>query len=169
MEARVIWLTGLPSSGKSSIGQALIDEIPGPSELLDSDELRGVLTPRPTYDPSERDWFYDVVGFIAAMLSRHGVRVVVAATAPKRAHRDRARRRAGSFAEVHVACPVDVCKRRDPKGLWRRAASGSVRQLPGYDYPYEEPENPEVYVDSSVLSPSASAREIVRVLSLVRG
>lgn len=160
----VLWLTGLPSSGKSSLAgelARLLAERGLAVQILDSDELRRVLTPEPTYSPRERDWFYDTLGYLAALLARNGVNVLVAATGPLREHREAARRRAGRFAEVYVHCPVEVCRRRDPKGLWRRSDAGEITGLPGAGAPYQPPRAPEVRVETARLSPEEAARHVL--------
>ena len=167
-EGFAVWLTGLPSSGKSVLARELRKQMAGEganAQILDSDELRGVLTPESTYTERERDWFYGVVGFLVELLTKNGVNVLVAATAPRRAYRDEARRRVRCFAEVFVDCPVEVCRSRDPKGLWQRAERGEIRNLPGAGADYEPPFSPEVRVDTSALSIEECVRRIVERLS----
>ncbi len=162
-----IWLTGLPSSGKTTLAHALKDLLldRGISvQMLDSDELRRRLTPNPSYSPQERDWFYGVIALLAELLADNGVNVLIAATAPRRAYREAARARIHRFAEVYVDCPRDVCRERDPKGLWKRAEEGKITELPGLGTPYEPPESPEARVDTGRLSTEAAARKILRQL-----
>jgi adenylylsulfate kinase len=162
-----IWLTGLPSSGKTTLAFALRDRLleQGLSvQILDSDELRRRLTPNPTYSSEERDWFYDVLIFLAGTLTDNGVNVLIAATAPKRSYRATARNRIQRFGEVYVDCSVDTCRERDPKGLWDQADRGVASTLPGHGTPYEPPEYPEARVDTVMLSPDAAAQEILRQL-----
>jgi adenylylsulfate kinase len=159
-----IWLTGLPSSGKTTLAHALsrlLAERDIGVQLLDSDDLRRKLTPNPTYSDEERDWFYDMVTFLAALLTDNGVNVAVAATAPRRAYREAARERLARFAEVYVHCPPEKCRARDPKGLWERADRGEIATLPGAGVPYEPPEHPEVFVDTAHLSTEEAARRIL--------
>lgn len=150
-----LWFTGLPSSGKTTLARAVQAPLQArglPVVVLDSDALRRQLTPEPTYSEAERDWFYETVGFLAALLAGDGVNVLIAATAPRRAYRHRARARIGRFAEVYVVCAPDVCRERDPKGLWARAARGEIDALPGAGAPYEAPVAPEVRVDTAARS-----------------
>ncbi len=147
-----LWFTGLPASGKSSLAQAFqrrLAEAGIAAVILDSDELRQILTPQPTYAPAERDWFYGVIAWLAALLTQNGVNVLIAATAPRRVYRERARQQIPRLAVVWVKCPPSVCRQRDPKGLWRRAATGEVTNLPGADLTYEQPAAPEAIVDTS--------------------
>jgi len=163
----VIWLTGLPASGKTTVAHALSDLLlnRGVSvQILDSDQLRRKLTPNPIYSPEERDWFYDVVTFLAGLLTDNGVNVLVAATAPRRAYREAARARVHRFAEVYVDCSPQICRARDPKGLWKRADKGEIDSLPGLGAPYEPPDSPEVRVDTVRLSSEAAAQQILHQL-----
>jgi adenylylsulfate kinase len=159
-----IWLTGLPASGKTALAQALAPRLAARGhevEVLDTDALREVLTPRPAYTAEERDWFYAVLVFLAGMLARHGITVLLAATANRRAYRDAGRRALARFAEVHVRCPIETCRARDPKGLYARAGAGEVRTLPGAQETYEPPERPEAAVDTDRLSPEEAAASVL--------
>ena len=162
-----LWLTGLPSSGKTSLAQALsrlLHERGITVQILDSDELRHRLTPKPTYSLEERDWFYDIIAFLAELLTVNGVNVLIAATAPRRAYRQAARERIDRFAEVYVECPPEVCRARDPKGLWERADRGEIATLPGRGTPYEAPDAPEVRVDTARFSAEEAAHCVQRQL-----
>ncbi len=163
-----IWLTGLPSSGKTTLAHAMNELFSNRGirvQVLDSDELRRKLTPRPTYSEEERDWFYDIVTYVTGLLTDNGVNVLVAATASRRAYRHTARARIQRFAEVYVDCSPDACRARDSKGLWGRAEKGEITSLPGLGMPYEPPQSPEVCVDTVKLSPDAAARKILRELN----
>lgn len=158
-----VWLTGLPSSGKSAVAAALgrrLLEAGAPVEVLDSDALRQRLTPHPDYTDEERDWFYDVVLFLAELLTRNGVNVLIAATASRQVYRDAARQKISRFMEVHIDCPEAVCRQRDPKGLWRRSESGDISSLPGSGVAYEPPVTPEVRIDTAKLAIAEAAQRI---------
>ena len=162
-----VWLTGLPSSGKSVVAAELNRRLAkkGVSALiLDSDELRAHLTPHPNYTEDERNWFYDMIVFLADLLTRNGVNVLIAATGSRQAYRDRARLQIRHFAEVHIDCPVEVCRGRDPKGLWRRVATGEIQTLPGAGTPYEAPVAPDLKVDTSTMTIAEAARRIFDML-----
>jgi adenylylsulfate kinase len=144
-----VWLTGLPASGKSSIARALRERLEAAgvrAAVLESDVLRRVLTPKATYAPEERDAFYAALLWIGRLLLDHEVAVIFDATAPRRAHRDAARRALPRFLEVHVDTPLEDCRRRDPKGLYRDADRGELRHLPGPQEAYEAPERPEIRI-----------------------
>lgn len=162
-----IWLTGLPSSGKTVIGRALsllLSERGISAQILDSDDLRQKLTPHPTYSPEERDWFYDIVVFLAELLTGNGVNVLISATASRRTYRDKARSKIKRFAEVYVDCPEEVCRKRDTKGLWEQADKGKIATLPGVGDPYEPPIFPELHVDTANLSIEEAAYQILNKL-----
>jgi adenylylsulfate kinase len=163
----VIWLTGLPASGKTTLAHALKDKLYAEGicvQVLDSDDLRQILTPEPTYTTEERDWFYEVFVYIVRLLADNGVNVVVAATASKRSYRQKARSRCEQFAEVHLVCPPEYCKQRDSKGLWQKAETGEIANLPGAGAPYEEPTSPEVRVDTAHLPPQKAAKKVIQGL-----
>jgi adenylylsulfate kinase len=162
-----IWLTGLPSSGKTTLANVLrllLSERGISAQILDSDDLRKRLTPHPTYSHEERDWFYDMVIFLAELLTENGVNVLIAATAPRRSYRNQARSRIKRFAEVYVDCPVEVCRKRDSKGLWEQADKGEIIGLPGAGVPYEPPDSPEVKVDTAQLSIEEAAHHSLNEL-----
>jgi adenylylsulfate kinase len=143
----VVFVTGLPSSGKSTLAGRLVArlrEAGRPSVLLDGDEVRAALVPAPGYAPAERDAFYATLARLAALLARQGLVVAVAATANRRAHRAEARGLAPRFLEVLVDVPAEECARRDAKGLWAAARAGGATELPGAGAPYERPERPDV-------------------------
>lgn len=112
--------------------------------VLESDELRKVFTPNPTYDEKERDLFYSQLTYVGALLTEHGVPVIFDATANRRAYRDRARQRILRFIEVYVDTPLATCAARDPKGLYRAATAGTATTMPGVQTEYEPPEHPDV-------------------------
>jgi adenylylsulfate kinase len=164
----VVWFTGLPASGKSTLARAVkrrLAERGIHAVYLDSDALRPVLTPRPAYTEEERDWFYQVLAFLAAWLAGSGVNVLVAATAHKRAYREQARGQIARFAEAYVQCPLHICEQRDPKGIYQLARSGSAGQVPGVGVPYEPPQRPEAVVDCARLTPDEAAADILTQLA----
>lgn len=163
----VVWLTGPPASGKSTLAGELERRLSGLGmdvEILDSDSLRSVLTPRATYSAEERDWFYAVLVYLAHLLCKHGVTVLIAATGNRRRYRDFARNTLARFWEIHVDCPLEVCRARDPKGLYGDAREGSITSLPGDQEPYEAPLSPEMRVNTADLSASDAADRLLERL-----
>ncbi len=143
----VVWVTGLPSSGKSTLGRALVEALRAEGRatcLLDGDDVRSALEPRPGYDEAGREAFYGTLAALASMLAHQGLAVVVPATAHRRAYRARARELSPAFVEVFVDVPLGECRRRDDKGLYEGARAGAVRVLPGLQLEYEAPECADV-------------------------
>lgn len=166
-EGFAVWLTGLPASGKTTLGRELsraLREWGLPVQILDSDDLRDVLTPDPTYSAEERDWFYQVVAFIAGLLTENGTNVIVAATANRQQYRDYARAAIDRFAEVHVRCSLETCMKRDNKGVYEKAVTGEATTVPGLQVPYEPPGRALATVDTESLSPQEAARQILVAL-----
>jgi adenylylsulfate kinase len=154
-----VWFTGLPASGKTTLARALQRRLADDgirTQLLDSDALRERLVPEPTFTEAERDRFYDLVSFLAALLTRNGVNVLIAATAQKRAYRRAARTEIERFCEVYIVCSPTVCRRRDPKGLWAKADQGQIQNLPGADAVYEVPTAPDVVIQNDTLTVEAA-------------
>jgi adenylylsulfate kinase len=146
----VAWLTGLPSSGKSTLARAVAGVLRARGAhvvLLDGDEVREALRPRPGYDDAARDAFYESLARLAALLAGQGAIVLVPATANRRAFRERARALApGRFVEVFVDTDLATCRARDAKGLYARAEQEGGGTLPGAGAGYEPPLEPEVSV-----------------------
>jgi adenylylsulfate kinase len=159
-----LWITGLPASGKSTIVSALRPQLEALGltvEVLESDEVRRILTPAPTYSQPERDLFYRALAFAGQRLVAHGVTVLFDATASVRAYRDYARREIPHFAEVAIVCPLEVCMKRDRKGTYERGRRGESGTVPGLQVPYEAPLNPELKIDTTVVQPGEAARRIL--------
>jgi adenylylsulfate kinase len=162
----VAWFTGLPASGKTTLARRVRDRLAAEgveAALLDGDEVRRALVPSPGYGPADRDAFYATLARLAALLAGQGLVVLVAATAPRRAHRRQARALAPRFVEVHLATPVETCAARDPKGLWAAARAGAAPDLPGAGTPYEPPEAPEVVASGG--EDEAAVEALVRRLT----
>jgi adenylylsulfate kinase len=165
--AFAVWITGLPSSGKSTLASELAAQLHAHGSdvaVLESDSLRRVLTPHPNYSEAERDTFYHAMTYIGEMLLEHGVSVIFDATAHRRSYRDRARERINRFLEVYVECPLAICQQRDCKGIYRRAAEGAARTVPGLQVVYEAPEHPDVVVRGDSEPPHEAARRILTKL-----
>ncbi|AXK33812.1 adenylyl-sulfate kinase [Streptomyces armeniacus] len=150
-----VWLTGLPSAGKTTLARALADRLTAEgrrTEVLDGDEIRTFLSAGLGFSAEDRDTNVRRIGFVAQLLASHGVLVLVPVIAPYAHSREAVRKRheaAGTgYLEVHVATPVDVCSERDVKGLYAKQAAGDLSGLTGVDDPYEIPAHPELRVEA---------------------
>jgi adenylylsulfate kinase len=166
MTGTLVWITGLPSAGKSLLGRAIQSELKvrGVAAcLLDGDDVRNVLVPQPGYDAESRDHFYATLGNLAVLLAGQPLVVLVAATAHRRAYRDSARSRVERFVEVWVDTPLEEVRRRDSKGLYAGYSLGERHAIPGEDLVYEPPLAPEVVAHGGA-DPDALTR-VVRLVS----
>lgn len=162
----VVWLTGLPSSGKSTLARGIrarLTELGVASCILDGDEVRRALMPPPSYDATGRDHFYATLANLAALLASQELVVLVAATAHRREYRERARAKVQRFYEVWVDVSLEECRRRDTKGLYEGFASGRARDVPGEDAPYEPPPKPDVVATGGADENARAA--VVRLLT----
>ena len=160
-----VWLTGLSGSGKSAIARELLARLHERGAAvahLESDVLRTQLTPFPTYEEGERDFFYGALAALGSFACAAGRAVVFDATANRRRYRDAARQAIARFAEVHVDTPLEVCRARDPKGLYR---SEKVSSLPGVQAAYEPPLAPELVVRGDRGTPAQRANDIIAFLA----
>ncbi len=174
-----VWVTGLPGSGKSVVSEALLNLLGQEgirAQLLSTDALRKVLTPKPSYSLEERDRVYATLIYFAKLLTGNGVNVVIDATGNLRRFRDNARRQVRKFIEAYLECPMEVCMDREaqrrkthfaPRKIYRRGLKGEAPTVPGIGQPYEPPVNPEVTVNTAKCSPQETARKILQKLSLL--
>lgn len=148
----VVWLTGLSGAGKSTISEALVPELRAAGkkvEVLDGDIVRTHLSRGLGFSREDRDLNVARIAFVAHLLARNGVVVVVAAISPFKQAREDARKTIGDFVEVHVAPPIETCIQRDTKGLYGKALAGELGSFTGISDPYEPPDAPEVHLDTS--------------------
>ena len=166
-----VWFTGLPSAGKTTIAGLVgrrLGEQGRRVELLDGDEVRAHLSRGLGFSKADRDENIRRIGYVAGLLTGHGVTVLVSAVSPYRAVRDEVRaavERVGGFVEVHVATDLATCRARDVKGLYARHARGELHGLTGVDDPYEPPLAPELALDTAAESPEDSAARVLELLS----
>ena len=166
--AFAVWVTGLPSSGKSTLSTALAAQLAARGvdvAVLESDALRRVFTPRPVYTEEERDVFYQAMAYVGRLLVDHGVPVIFDATANRRIYRDRARQWISHFLEVYVDCPLADCMGRDTKDIYKRAREGAISTVPGLQAVYEPPEQPDLVVlGNREDSESAAERVLAKLI-----
>ncbi len=164
----VIWLTGLPASGKSTLALALQERLRSqglPVVVLDGDEARRTLSADLGFSPEDRERHNLRVIQVSKLLVQQGFGVIVPLISPYRAIRARAREELERYLEVYVRCPLEECIRRDPKGLYARARRGEIQEFTGISAPYEEPERPEVTVDTDRLSVEECVQRILEGVS----
>lgn len=142
-----VWLTGLSGSGKSTLSSAIHQLLSARGhrvELLDGDIMREFLSRGLSFSKPDRDENVRRIGYVAELLTRHGVITLVSAISPYRDARDAVRARIPNFIEVYVNAPLATCEGRDVKGLYRKARAGQIKHFTGIDDPYDPPLHPEV-------------------------
>jgi len=167
-----VWLTGLPSAGKTTIAHELAGLLRAAGrrvEVLDGDEIREFLSAGLGFSREDRHTNVQRIGFVADLLARNGVIALVPVIAPYADSREAVRKRHAAhgtpYVEVHVATPVEVCSVRDVKGLYAKQAAGELTGLTGVDDPYEEPEAPDLRIDSQHQTVQESAAAVHTLLS----
>ncbi len=146
-----IWFTGLSGAGKSTLSEAIEERLKARGrnvEILDGDIVRTHLSKGLGFSKEDRDTNIKRIAFVCGLLTRNGVACISAAISPYRETRTWARDHIGNFIEVFVKCPIDVCRQRDVKGLYKLADEGKIKGFTGVDDPYEEPEHPELVVET---------------------
>ncbi|MGD0952008.1 MAG: adenylyl-sulfate kinase [Methanotrichaceae archaeon] len=170
--AWVVWFTGLPGCGKTTIAKAvkaLLSENGIEVKILQLDEIRRVVTPNPKYTEEEREVVYSSLAYMAKLLAEAGRNVIVDATANRRRYRDLARRLVPDFAEVYIRADIDTCMAREtrrkaefaPKDIYKKAFQERAA-VPGINVDYEEPLNPEIEVDATKTDTEHSAEFITK-------
>ncbi|MBW2092782.1 MAG: adenylyl-sulfate kinase [Deltaproteobacteria bacterium] len=165
-----VWITGLSASGKTTLSGLLQEALLERGlavEVLDGDIIRKNLSKGLGYSREDRNTNIRRIGFVAKLLARNGVAVIVAAISPYQSARDKVRAEINEFIEVYLDCPVEVCIQRDPKGLYRKALAGEIKNFTGIDDPYEIPSNPEVTVRTHEESPQEGLARILRTLEIL--
>jgi len=159
-----VWLTGLSSAGKTTISRAVHETLQARGqrvEWLDGDAMRLSLSAGLGFSKKDRDENIRRIGFVAELLTRNGVIVLVSAISPYRALRDEIRRRIGNFMEVYVHAPLEVCEQRDVKVIYLRARARKLRRVTGLNDPYEPPLAPEIVCPTDCEAPEDSAARVL--------
>ena len=147
----MIWFTGLSGAGKTTLAEKLaayLKKTGVKCELLDGDTVRNIF-PQTGFTKKDRDEHVKRMGFLASMLERNGVTVVASFISPYRESRDFVRKMCGNFVEVYVSTSLEVCEKRDVKGLYKKARRGEITSFTGIDDPYEAPLNPEITINTA--------------------
>jgi adenylylsulfate kinase len=160
-----LWFTGLSGAGKTTVSEIVEKELRarfGQVEVLDGDIVRTNLSKGLGFSREDRDTNILRIGFVADLLTRNGVGVIVSAISPFKEARDQVRRNIGEdFIEVFVDAPLEVCAERDVKGLYKKAFAGEIPQFTGVSDPYEPPAAPELHIKTSEEEPNESARRVI--------
>jgi adenylylsulfate kinase len=160
-----LWFTGLSGAGKTTISEIAEKELRqrfGRVEVLDGDIVRTNLSKGLGFSREDRDTNILRIGFVANLLTRNGVGVIVSAISPFKEARDQVRRSIGEdFLEVYVDAPIEVCAERDVKGLYKKAFAGEIPQFTGVSDPYEPPAAPELHIKTDEETPEESARRVI--------
>ncbi|MGP8159135.1 MAG: adenylyl-sulfate kinase [Thermoplasmata archaeon] len=161
----VAWIEGLPSSGKTTLSRAVAERLRSAGrkvEILDGDEVRHMFSPELGFSRKDREFHARRVSYVARMLARNDVAVIVAMITPYETSRQAARATVDDrFTEIWLRCPVEVCRQRDPKGLYHGSPELRGTKLTGVDDPFEEPLNPDLTVDTASESIEAGTRRIL--------
>lgn len=163
-----IWFTGLSGSGKSTLSEVLEQRLRADGrnvEVLDGDVVRTHLSKGLGFSREDRDTNIKRIAFVCNLLTRNGVVCISAAIAPYREARTWAREHIGNFVEVYVKCPLEVCRQRDVKGLYKLVDEGKLKGFTGIDDPYEEPESPDLVVETDKESIEESVARIFAKLA----
>lgn len=159
-----IWFTGLSGAGKSTLSEAIEKRLRDRGrnvEILDGDVVRTHLSKGLGFSREDRDTNIKRIAFVCGLLTRNGVVCISAAIAPYREAREWARNEIGNFVEVYVKCPIEVCRERDVKGLYKLVDEGKIKGFTGVDDPYEEPEHPELVVETNKETVEESVNRIL--------
>ncbi|MFF5973385.1 adenylyl-sulfate kinase [Streptomyces sp. NPDC012769] len=170
-----VWLTGLPSAGKTTLARSLAGRLRAEGhrvQVLDGDEVRAALSAELGFSKEDRDTNVRRIGYVAGLLAAHGVTVLVPVIAPyavsRAAVRDLHAAHGVPYLEVHVAAPLETCADRDVKGLYARQAAGELQGLTGVDDPYEAPVDPDLRIRTEDQTVEESIRHL-RALLAARG
>ncbi|RLF26861.1 MAG: adenylyl-sulfate kinase [Thermoplasmata archaeon] len=161
------WFTGLPCSGKTTVADRVAEILKEKGykvERLDGDIVRKELTSDLGFSKKDRDENIKRVTFVAKLLTRNGVAVLATFVSPYKERRDKSRKEIGDFIEIYTRCPIEVCMKRDVKGMYKKALAGEISGFTGVDDPYEEPTNPELILDTDKETLEESVQKVLEKL-----
>lgn len=163
-----LWFTGLSGAGKTTLTNEIVPQLKARGvkiEVLDGDEVRTNLSKGLGFSKEDRDTNIRRIGYVARLLSRNGVGVIVAAISPYKEVRDEVRKgieaNGATFIEVFVKASLESLVQRDVKGLYKKAIAGEIANFTGVSDPYEEPENPEILINSNTETVVESVAKII--------
>ena len=163
-----LWFTGLSGSGKTTLAHAVAKVLRergmNKLEILDGDVIRTHLSKGLGFSKEDRDTNIRRIAYVCELLTRNDVIAIAAAISPYKDSREYARKNISRFVEVFVKCPMDVLIKRDPKGLYRKAMAGEIEHFTGVSDPYEEPDDPEITVETDKESVDGSTNRIISIL-----
>ncbi|MGD2142680.1 MAG: adenylyl-sulfate kinase, partial [Candidatus Bathyarchaeota archaeon] len=162
------WFTGIPCSGKTTIADKVAEVLKEKGyrvERLDGDIVRKNLTSDLGFSKEDRNENIKRVTFVAKLLTRNGVAVLATFVSPYKERRAKTRKEIGNYVEIYTRCPVEICIERDIKGMYKKALSGEIKNFTGIDDPYEEPENPELVLDTHKESIDESVERVLDKLA----
>jgi len=163
-----LWFTGLPCSGKTVLADALAEELRNIGmkvERLDGDIVRKSLTRDLGFTEEDRNMNIERVTFVAKLLTRNGVAVLASFISPYNKIRDYSRKEIGEYILVYVKCSLEECERRDTKGMYAKARNGEIKDFTGINHPFEEPDNPDIIVETDKQTIEHSKEVIMKILS----
>ena len=165
-----IWITGLSGAGKTTISEMVAQKLQEDGvrvEILDGDVMRRSITKGLGFSREDRFTNIERIAYVAELLTRHGVIVIVPVISPYREMRENARKQIGRFIEVYMNAPLAVCEQRDVKGLYKKARAGEIHGFTGIDDPYEEPINPDVVCYTAAETCHQSAAKILSFVASI--
>jgi adenylylsulfate kinase len=167
MRSLAIWITGLPASGKSTIAGLVQNHFKSkniPVIILDGDEIRKTLSKDLGFSPEDRKEHNRRVIEIVKLLVKNEITAIIPLISPYRETREAARKEIPNFVEVYTKASLDTCIKRDPKGLYKKAQKGDISNMTGISSPYEEPQNPEIILDTEKSTPKECLDKIISYL-----
>ncbi|MDA3871557.1 MAG: adenylyl-sulfate kinase [Candidatus Marinimicrobia bacterium] len=163
----ILWFTGLSGSGKSTLSEAVYKELMKKdikTERLDGDTVRDIF-PKTGFTKIERNEHIKRVGYLASRMEKNGIFVVASFVSPYKESREFVRDLCDNFIEIYISTPIEICEKRDTKGLYKKARNGEIENFTGVNDPYEEPQNPEITIDTSKLSIEKATKKVMKYIN----